>query len=826
MSKESSRIVALLWLGLVAATPIFAESGWSGFRGPTGTGQAADLPPGDGPLRLDLAWKRPLGSGYAGISIAANTLVTAGAYGDRDYVLAFDPATGEERWRYDLAPAHRGHDGTHDGPIATPAIAGGRVFALSPAGQVAAVDLETGRPLWTVHLADDLGSEKPFYDFGSSPVVVGDTMVLQIGGEGGSVAGFDVATGEVRWRVHQDGICTESPIQAELAGRAQVVVLGTRYVAGLDPSDGTVLWSVEHGGGPGISLFASPLPLDADRVLVQTSGDASSIVQVTSGGGEFSASIAPAGLGMTKTYSPPTRVDGVVYGYTSRFLSALDPASGELLWRSREPGDGFLISIGDQLAVLTKTGSLHLGPANPGGWSEIQSLELFDDLAWTPPSYDQGSIYVRSLGEIARVDLVRAPDLTAAAGAAEDVELPAALQRLAAELATAEDPRAVVDRFLAGRELPLIDGEEVVFVWRGDAKDLAVAGDMIGMRREEPMHRLPVTDLWWWATELDRRARISYFFYVDNEATVDPSHDRRAETQVLGVDRNWNRTGEPVRMSWFAMPEWPGLRAAAPAQTRGEEARGTIDLLEMKIEPPAREGQEPPEPVEVALSVWLPPDYAQTTDRYPVVYVRSGQALELGGWPATLDRVVGTSVAPLIVVFVDLPPMRGAGSVLAEQVVPAVDERYRTLPDRDHRAVVGMGWGSFSSAALLFENPGLFGALGVQSFYALDEPMEELLESLGDQNASTVPLRIYLEWGRWDLISPHENMNMRVWGRRGWDLFRERGWEPQGGEVWDSTDWPSWRNRTAELLGSLFPIDGVGPDLSTWQTGAIPGVAR
>ena len=83
-----------------------------------------------------------------------------------------------------------------------------------------------------------------------------------------------------------------------------------------------------------------------------------------------------------------------------------------------------------------------------------------------------------------------------------------------------------------------------------------------------------------------------------------------------------------------------------------------------------------------------------------------------------------------------------------------------------------------------------------------------------------MPLRIYLEWGRWDLISPHENMNMRAWAREAWNLLRDRGWEPVGGEVWDSTDWASWRNRTGVMLGTLFPMEGVEPDLAAWQTDA------
>ena len=132
-----------------------------------------------------------------------------------------------------------------------------------------------------------------------------------------------------------------------------------------------------------------------------------------------------------------------------------------------------------------------------------------------------------------------------------------------------------------------------------------------------------------------------------------------------------------------------------------------------------------------------------------------------------------------------------------------------------------MGWGCHAASLIAFQNPERFGRLGLQSHYALDEDMNGLRKALGDADASAVPLRIYLEWGRWDLISPHEEMNFRASAREVWDLFRKRGWDPIGGEVWDSTDFASWSNRTDVLLQSLFPLDGTesSATLARWATG-------
>jgi len=792
------------------------DGDWPSFRGPAGSGQALAAPAGEGALSMSLRWKRSLGSGYSGVSIQGGLLVTGMAGDESDFVVALDASTGEERWRYVLDAHHAGHDGGHDGPISTPAIADGRVFMVSPEGRWVALDLDSGEELWAQHLVEDVGGEKSLYDFGGSPAVIGDVVVLNTGGEQGLVAGFDVASGDIRWRAFPESGSAplSSPIAAEIDGVLQALILGPGWAAGLDAASGETLWrfDLEERGGAMGSYSQSPVPIGDGRIFIKHEQGRSHVIQVTRTDSGWEATMVTDSRGLARSYSPVALAGERLFGYTARFLSAIEPENGELLWRSREPGDGFLLSVEDQLAVLTKTGSVHLGAADSSGWQESGRLDLFEDLAWTPPSYADGALYLRSLGEIARVDLVRtgAPMMVAT-----EVALPEVLSGLAADLETGEDGAAVLDGFLGGRELPLIDGEQVVFLWRGEADDVAVAGEMIGMRREEPMNRLEGTDLWWWACELGRQARISYVFIVDDELRLDPSHERVATSTILGTDMNWNR-GEPFDWSWFAMPEWPGLESphAMPV-----EAGGRLDMIEVSFQPAAREGEEAPEPVLVPVHVWLPPGYDAAETRYPTVYVHHGAAREVGGWPASLDRVVGATVEPLIAVFPDTAGLGRLRGFAEGELVSAIDARFRTRADRDSRAAVGMGWDGLGATLITFGNSDVFGALGVQSLFLLEEEMRAVESAIGDADASTLSMNIYLEYGRWDLVSPHEEMNMRRSSRWAWDLFRSKGWEPIGGEVWDSTDFASWSNRTGLLLQALFPLEGAGDQLARWQTG-------
>ena len=62
-----------------------------------GSGSTLSAQPGS--VGLTVAWRVPLGSGYSGIAVAGDTVVTMFSDGTQDVVAAFDRARGGQRWR-------------------------------------------------------------------------------------------------------------------------------------------------------------------------------------------------------------------------------------------------------------------------------------------------------------------------------------------------------------------------------------------------------------------------------------------------------------------------------------------------------------------------------------------------------------------------------------------------------------------------------------------------------------------------------------------------------------------------------------------------------
>jgi len=140
------------------------------------------------------------------------------------------------------------------------------------------------------------------------------------------------------------------------------------------------------------------------------------------------------------------------------------------------------------------------------------------------------------------------------------------------------------------------------------------------------------------------------------------------------------------------------------------------------------------DPYERPLWVYLPPGYDDTSVRYPAVYVLQGYTGHVTMWAnrgafrqpfiETADAVFASGEAPGCLVvyvdawttyggsqFVDSPGTGRYHSYLCEEVVPFVDARYRTLPDRESRAVSGKSSGGFGAMVTAMLRPDLFGAL-------------------------------------------------------------------------------------------------------------------
>jgi len=447
-----------------------------------------------------------------------------------------------------------------------------------------------------------------------------------------------------------------------------------------------------------------------------------------------------------------------------------------------------LIAHQSHLAIATKKGSFHLAEASEAGFTEKASIRVFDKVAWTQPAYADGRFYLRGFDGLARVDITRADQEVVDRQREETI-----MTRLIARVAGAEDKKAVIDAFMAEQEtFPIIEGRHRVhFVYRGEARDVALGGDLVGARQERALTRVPDTDLFYLTVEVEPDAMLAYLFIVDfTEIIADPRNPRETQTTLLGKDMEMRFGGPPQPMSWFAMPDY-----RAPDYL---EAETRISLTDHTIPSETAEDGVP-------IRVHVPEGYAESDEALPVAYVVNGrEALGVGAWDRALTRI---ETAPFIAVFIQAPPGRGFQDTLIDEIVPFVEKTYRVEARREGRTLIAMGPGTFPLMGIIAKGHDTFGQMGLLSVFIMGNGVDAFIDSVAEIPSEEMP-RFYMDWGTYDFRNPQEAWDMSVNTARLAKELRELGLEVATRSHNGGTDWTSWRTRTRPLLEALFPDEG------------------
>jgi enterochelin esterase-like enzyme len=196
-------------------------------------------------------------------------------------------------------------------------------------------------------------------------------------------------------------------------------------------------------------------------------------------------------------------------------------------------------------------------------------------------------------------------------------------------------------------------------------------------------------------------ARLEYVFFYDKEAVADPLN-RRMVPAFAGPRSE-------VRMPFFVAP--PEVDELGP-QTAQTDSVPRGELIAETFESRSLGGQR---------RVWfyLPPGYSAATDAlFPVMYVLDGaNYVEKMDVPRVLDHlIVNKSIPPVIAVFSEPADRQEEYSrnprwraFIANELVPAVDKRFRTFPTPDHRVILGSSLAAYGAIDLAVAAPSVFG---------------------------------------------------------------------------------------------------------------------
>jgi enterochelin esterase-like enzyme len=250
------------------------------------------------------------------------------------------------------------------------------------------------------------------------------------------------------------------------------------------------------------------------------------------------------------------------------------------------------------------------------------------------------------------------------------------------------------------------------------------------------------------------------------------------------------------------------------------------------------------------LAVFLPDDYdSKQSDgdaRYPVLYANDGQDMTAVHLKKTLERLYRqNAIEKIIVVAVyaaedrlqeygvaGTPDYKGRGSraglysrFLLEEVMPYIHDHYRTRTGHENTSVMGWSLGGLMAFDLAWQNPDVFGAVGVfsGSFWWRDADGDvsvlqsaRLMHRLVREGRYHADLRMWFEAGTHDETDDRDNngvINAIQDTTELMDELRSKGYvdgedmlyvQVEGGQHNPAT----WGQALPEFLKWVFPVDG------------------
>ncbi len=240
--QSMTRNLTAALFGLLLLTAYGTADDWPQWRGPQRdgvwreTGLVESLP--DGQLPLD--WSIPLGSGYAGPTVAGGRVYvmdrTASDDGSlqNERILCVSSKDGSKIWEHVYAAPYKIQYTA--GPRASVTIDRDVAYAVGAMGHMFALDARTGNVLWQHDLNAEYDIQMPIWGIAAAPLIYRELVIQQVGGSGAAcMVAFDRSSGKEVWKSLTERAAYSSPIIVKQAGQDVLVCWTGDALSGLDP---------------------------------------------------------------------------------------------------------------------------------------------------------------------------------------------------------------------------------------------------------------------------------------------------------------------------------------------------------------------------------------------------------------------------------------------------------------------------------------------------------------------------------------------------------------------------------------------------------------
>ena len=409
-------------LAIANASSVVGDD-WPTFRGPNRTSVVEDTKllkswPSEGPKLL---WQGSgAGRGYSSLAFVGDRFYTLGdglsTQSDKDeYLSCFNKATGEQIWATKTGKPWTNGQAGWQSSRSTPTVDDGRVYVVTPEGQLHCCDSASGKIQWTKSFVKDFGGKKAdSWGYSESVLVDGNKVICTPGGPASTVVALDKKSGDTLWTCKNPGDrgAGHASIVISKVGGQKVYVQSTGSgLLGISDTGG-LLWSYPIDN----TTAVIPTPIVRDDLVFFPVGykrGGALIKQVSSGDGKVAAKeVYGLNTKLANKHGGAVLVGEYVYADSDdagRPYCA-DLMTGDIKWTSKGSGSGSAVVIagGDRLYIQYQNGTMALAEVNPSEYKETGSFKIpgsGERPSWAHPVILEGKLYVREQDKVLCYDI-------------------------------------------------------------------------------------------------------------------------------------------------------------------------------------------------------------------------------------------------------------------------------------------------------------------------------------------------------------------------------------------------------------------------------------
>jgi len=399
----------------IAATCVAPAADWPQWRGPNRDGHSQEQGllngwPKDGPKLL---WQvTDVGSGYSTPAVVGDHLYLLANEGlENEFVAALATTDGKRVWSTRLGNVGQPkQDPNFPAARSTPTVEREFLYALSSDGDLACLEIGTGKIRWQKNLRTDFAGKVGTWAYAESPLVDGDTLVCTPGGSEATLLALNKRTGAVLWRCalpEGDEAAYSSALTVEVGGVRQYVQLLQKGLVGVEAKTGKLLWRYAKP----ISRFNAniPTPVASDGTIY--------VASAGTGGGAVKLAAKDGGVAAEQLYfesKMPTAIGGAIkfgdflYGTTAQAMLCVEFATGQVKWEDRALGAASLCYADGRLYLHAENGDVALVEPSPEAYREQghftpsgqpQHTNAMEK-AWAYPVVANGRLYLHDHGSL------------------------------------------------------------------------------------------------------------------------------------------------------------------------------------------------------------------------------------------------------------------------------------------------------------------------------------------------------------------------------------------------------------------------------------------